>query len=119
MKIEYLKYLGVIAFIVATYMIMQATAEDVYSALQLVAGMIIISVSSPCIGFVLRSTLTKEKMEEPMRIYILLVALNLIISAISLGLTMIAEMHNWKLLSPIGTGIVGIMPFLAVFIEVE
>jgi len=119
MKTEYLEYLGVIAFVVATYVIVQATPEDIYGMLQLVGGMILISISSPCIGFVLRNTLIGEKIEESMRMYILLVALNLIISAVSLGLVVIAEIPSWNLLSPIGTAVIGIIPFLAKVIEVE
>jgi len=119
MKPEYLEYLGIVVFFVAVYMIIQSTTEDIYGVAQLMGGMILASVSSPCIGFILRRVLTKERIEDPMRMYILLVALNIMLSAASLGLTLLAEAHSWKMLSPIGTAIIGIMPFLASFFEVE
>jgi len=121
MNTKYLEYLGAVAFVAASIIIIQTqpAAGDIYPTLQLVAAMALASVSSPCIGFALRRLATGEEVEDLSRTYVLLTAISLLISSASLGLVLIAEMPEWRLLSPIGTAIVGIMPFLALFIEVE
>jgi len=120
MKTEYLEYLGVVAFAAAVIAVMQADpAGGLYGAAQLVGGMALTAASAPCIGFAIRRIITGKGVEEPVRLYTLLVAIGLLITSAALGLTMLAEMPEWKILGPIGTGIVGLTPVLSLFIEVE